>query len=100
MPKHQVHDGRDLDRAAFGEVQHVAAEQAHDVALVAVTPGSEVQVGCNVHEAILLSISRVGGSDETAKLTEEGKFNFLKWKLKPIVNPERRGRNAGQCKKF
>ena len=74
MPKHQVHDGRDLDRAAFGEVQHVAAEQAHDVALVAVTPGSEIQAGCNASEAILLRISRVGGSDETAELTEEGKL--------------------------
>ena len=32
LPKHQIHNWRNLDRAAFCDVEDVATEQAHDVA--------------------------------------------------------------------
>ena len=74
LPEHQIHDWRDLDGAAFCDVEHVATEQAHDVALVAVTPGSKIQALSNVRKAVLLHISSLSCSNNTAKLTEEGKL--------------------------
>ena len=78
LPDHHIYNWWDLDRAAFGDVKQVAAEQAHDVALVPVTPWSKIQARCNVREAILLHISRLRCFDDTAKLTEEG---FLEMKI-------------------
>ena len=42
LPDHHIYNWWDLDRAAFGHMKQVAAEQAHDVALVAVTPWGKV----------------------------------------------------------
>ena len=74
LPDHHIYNWWDLDRAAFGDVKQVAAEQAHDVALVAVTPGSKIQALSNVRKAILRHISSLSCSNNTAKLTEEGKL--------------------------
>ena len=69
LPKHQIHDWRDVDLASFGDMQHISAEQAHDVALVSDTPRREALGKClgNVCEAVLLSVPRVKYAVETAE---------------------------------
>ena len=63
LPKHQIHDWRDVDLASFGDMQHIAAKQAHDVALVSAAPRRESfpPGPRNVSEAILLNVPRVVG---------------------------------------
>ena len=71
LPDHHIYNWWDLDRAAFGHMKQVAAEQAHDVALVAMTPWSKVQVLCDVGKTVLIRVSSVCCSNQTTKLAGE-----------------------------
>ena len=78
MPEDQIDNRRNLDAAAFCDVQHVTTKQADDVALVSATPRRKaVKEGLwYVSEAVLLNVllGKVRKySIETAKLA--GKVN-------------------------
>ena len=71
LPDHHIYNWWDLDCAAFGDVKQVATEQAHDVALVAMTPWGKVQVLCDVGKTVLIRVSSVSCSNQATKLAGE-----------------------------
>ena len=71
LPDHHIYNWWDFDRAAFGDVKQIATEQAHDVALVAMTPWGKVQALCDVCKTVLVRVSSVCCSNQATKLAGE-----------------------------